>query len=125
MKPFRIISADVDRKQSAVQSYSLGQNATVTIRVDRTLSPNEVKRVFNELIERVGEGPDVSVSGSKITIKTRDFEPVKTFIEAVNSYSPEWVEEAARDASRAETDLAEAEASLKPLVQYQVNSSGF
>ena len=80
MKPFRIVSAEVNKKVDDVESFALGRDAKVVVRFDRPLSKLECKRVKDEVAKFVGDVERVSCSGSSSTVRTRDFDSVRGFV---------------------------------------------
>lgn len=125
MKPFRIVSVEVNKKADDVESFALGRDARVVIGFDRPLTKLECKRVKDEVAKFVGDVERVSASGSKLTVRTRDFSPVREFIEAANSYAAEWCEDTVAETERAKAVLVEAAESLESVVVWQKNSTVF
>ena len=125
MKSFRIVSADVKSDKSSVESFAAGRDATVVVRFDRPLSKLEALRVSKEAAKFVSDEARVSCSSSSLTVRTRDFSPVREFIEAANSYAAEWCEDVADEAERAKAVLVAAAESLESVVVWQKNRAVF
>ena len=123
MKSFRIVSADVKSDKSSVESFALWRDAKVVIGFDRPLTKLECKRVKDEVAKFVGDVERVSVNGSLLTIRTRDFSPVGEFIEAANTSAAEWCADVAAEAERAKAALSSAAESLESVVVWQKNST--
>ena len=122
MKPFRIVSAEVNKKADDVESFALGNDARVVIGFDRPLTKLECKRVKDEVAKFVGDVERVSASGSKVTVRTRDFDSVGEFIDAANGYSQSWAADVAAEVERAKAVLVEAAESLGSVVVGRKNS---
>ena len=116
MKSFRIVSVDVKSDKSSVESFAAGRDAKVTVRFDRPLSKLECKRVKDEVAKFVGDVERVSVNGSSLTVRTRDFDSVRGFVEAANTYAAEWCADVAAEAERAKAALSAAAESLGSVV---------
>ena len=125
MKPFRIVGVDVKSDKSSVESFALGRDAKVVVRFDRPLTKLECKRVKDEVAKFVGDVERVSVNGSSLTVRTRDFSPVRGFIEAANASAAEWCEDVAAEAERAKAALSAAAESLGSVVVGRKNRTVF
>ena len=125
MKPFRIVSVDVKSDKSSVESFAAGRDARVVIGFDRPLSKLEALRVSKEAAKFVGDEARVSCSGSSLTVRTRDFSPVREFIEAANVSAAEWCADVAAEAERAKAALSAAAESLGSVVVGRKNSTVF
>ena len=125
MKSFRIVSVDVKSDKGSVESFAAGRDARVVIGFDRSLTRLECKRVKDEVAKFVGDVERVSASGSKVTVRTRDFDSVGEFIDAANSYSQSWADDVAAEVVAAESALSSAGESVKSRVVYRVNGPGF
>ena len=125
MKSFRVVSVEVNKKADDVESFALGRDARVVIRFDRPLTKLECKRVKDEVAKFVGDVERVSVNGSSLTVRTRDFSPVGEFIEAANSYAAEWCADVVAEAERAKAVLSAAAESLGSVVVRRKNSAVF
>ena len=123
MKPFRIVSAEVNKKADDVESFALGNDARVVIGFDRPLTKLECKRVKDEVAKFVGDVERVSASGSKVTVRTRDFDSVRGFVEAANVSAAEWCEDVAAEAERAKAVLSSAAESLESVVVWRKNGT--
>ena len=125
MRPFRIVSVEVNKKADDVESFALGRDARVVIGFDRPLTRLECKRVKDEVAKFVSDEDRVSCSGSSLIVRTRDFDSVREFIEAANSYAAEWCEDVVAEAERAKAVLIEAAESLESVVVWRMNSAVF
>jgi len=125
MKPFRIVSAEVNKKADDVESFALGNDARVVIGFDRPLTKLECKRVKDEVAKFVDDVERVSANGSTLTVRTRDFDSVRGFVEAANSYAAEWCSDAVAETERAKAVLVEAAESLESVVVWQKNRAVF
>ena len=125
MKSFKVVSADVKSDKSSVESFAAGRDAKVVIGFDRPLTKLECKRVKDEVAKFVDDVERVSVNGSSLTVRTRDFDSVGEFIEAANSYAAEWCEDVVAEAERAKAVLIEAAESLESVVVWRMNSAVF
>ena len=76
-----------------------------------------------EAAKFVGDEARVSVNGSLLTVRTRDFSPVGEFIEAANASAAEWCADVAAEAERAKAVLVEAAESLGSVVVLRKNSA--
>ena len=123
MKSFKVVSADVKSDKSSVESFALGRDATVVVRFDRPLSKLEALRVSKEAAKIVSDEDRVSCSGSSLTVRTRDFSPVREFIEAANSYAAEWCADVVAEAERAKAALSAAAESLGSVVVWRKSST--
>ena len=119
IKPFRIVDATVDLTDESLREFESAGNARVTIVFGRKLNSFEQRRVRSEVENRVSDDVRVNVSNTKAVIETREFEAVKSFIEAANSYSQEWTEDAGRELERVKTELESVQDGLKSLVRWQ------
>ena len=125
VKSFRIVSADVKSDKSSVESFAAGRDATVVVRFDRPLSSVERKRVKFEFAKHVGDVERVSVNGSTLIVRTRDFDSVRGFVEAANVSAAEWRADVAADVERAKAVLVEAAESLGSVVVGRKNRTVF
>ena len=125
MRSLKIVGVDVDSSPGAAESFANGDDAKVIVRFDRPLSSVERKRVKYELAKHVDDVERVSVNGSLLTVRTRDFSPVRGFIEAANVSAAEWCEDVAAEVERAKAVLVEAAESLESVVVWQKNSTVF
>ena len=125
MKPFKVVSVDVKSDKGSVESFALGRDAKVVIGFDRPLTRLECKRVKDEVAKFVGDVERVSVNGSLLTVRTRDFDSVREFIEAANTSAAEWCEDVVAEAERAKAVLVEAAESLGSVVVLRKNSAVF
>ena len=125
MKSFKVVSADVKSDKSSVESFAAGRDATVVVRFDRPLSKLEALRVSKEAAKLVSDEDRVSCSGSSLTVRTRDFSPVRGFIEAANVSAAEWCEDVVAEAERAKAALSAAAESLESVVVWQKNRTEF
>ena len=125
MKSFRIVSVDVKLDKSSVESFALGNDARVVIGFDRPLTKLECKRVKDEVAKFVGDVERVSVNGSSLIVRTRDFDSVREFVEAANVSAAEWCADAVAEAERAKAVLSEAAESLGSVVVWRMNSTVF
>ena len=116
MKSFRVVSVDVKSDMSSVESFALGRDARVVIGFDRPLTKLECKRVKDEVAKFVGDVERVSVNGSSLIVRTRDFDSVRGFVEAANTSAAEWCEDVAAEAERAKAALSAAAESLESVV---------
>ena len=123
MRPFRIVSVEVNKKADDVESFALGNGARVVIGFDRPLSKLEALRVSKEAAKFVGDEDRVSCSSSSLTVRTRDFSPVGEFIEAANASAGEWCADVAAEAERAKAALSAAAESLESVVVWRKNSA--
>ena len=123
MKSFKVVSVDVKSDKGSVESFAAGRDARVVIGFDRPLTKLECKRVKDEVAKFVGDVERVSVNGSSLTVRTRDFSPVRGFIEAANVSAGEWCEDAVAEVERAKAVLVEAAESLESVVVWQKNST--
>ena len=125
MKPFRIVSVEVNKKADDVESFALGRDAKVVIGFDRPLTRLECKRVKDEVAKFVGDVERVSANGSSLIARTRDFDSVGEFIDAANSSAAEWCADVAADVERAESVLVGAAESLGSVVVWRKSSAVF
>ena len=125
MKSFRIVSADVKSDKSSVESFAAGRDATVVVRFDRPLSKLEALRVSKEAAKLVSDEDRVSCSGSSLTVRTRDFDSVRGFVESANTYLDQWCADVVAEVERAKAVLVEAAESLESVVVWQKNSTVF
>ena len=125
MKSFRIVGVDVDSSPGAAESFANGDDAKVIVRFDRPLSSVERKRVKFEFAKHVDDVERVSVNGLLLTVRTRDFDSVRGFIEAANSYAAEWCEDVVAEVERAKAVLVEAAESLESVVVWRKDSTVF
>ena len=125
MKSFRIVSVDVKSDKSSVESFALGNDARVVIGFDRPLTKLECKRVKDEVAKFVGDVERVSVNGSLLTVRTRDFDSVRGFVESANTYLDQWCADVVAEVEEAKTVLAEAAESLGSVVVWQRSSAEF
>ena len=125
MKSFRIVGVDVDSSSGAAESFANGDDAKVTVRFNRPLSSVERKRVKFEFAKHVDDVERVSVNGSSLIVRTRDFSPVGEFIEAANASAAEWCADVAADVERAKAVLVEAAESLGSAVVGRKDSTVF
>ena len=125
MKPFRIVGVDVDSSPGAAESFALGRDAKVVVRFDRPLTKLECERVKDEIAKFVDDEARVSCSGSSSTVRTRDFDSVREFIEAANTSAAEWCADVVAEAERAEAVLVEAAESLGSVVVWRKDSTVF
>ena len=125
MKSFRIVSVDVKLDKSSVESFAAGRDAAVVVRFDRPLSKLEALRVSKEAAKFVSDEDRVSCSGSSLTVRTRDFSPVRGFIEAANASAAEWCADVAAETERAKAVLVEAAKSLESVVVWRKDSTVF
>ena len=125
MKSFKVVSVDVKSDKGSVESFALGRDATVVVRFDRPLTKLECKRVKDEVAKFVGDVERVSVNGSLLTVRTRDFDSVREFIEAANTSAAEWCEDVVAEAERAKAVLVEAAESLGSVVVGRKSSAVF
>ena len=125
MRSFRIVGVDVDSSPVAVESFALGRDAKVVVRFDRPLTRLECKRVKDEVAKFVGDEDRVSCSGSSLIVRTRDFSPVRGFVEAANASAGEWCADVVAEAERAKAALSSAAESLESVVVWRMNSTVF
>ena len=125
MKPFRVVSVDVKLDKGSVESFAAGRDAKVVIGFDRPLSRLECKRVKDEVAKFVGDVERVSVNGSSLIVRTRDFDSVGEFVEAANSYAAEWCADVAAEVERAKAVLVQAAESLESVVVGRKNRTVF
>ena len=125
MKSFRIVSVDVKLDKGSVESFALGRDARVVVGFDRPLTRLECERVKDEVGKFVGDVERVSVNGSSLTVRTRDFDSVREFIEAANTSAAEWCEDVAAEVERAKAALSAAAESLGSVVVGRMNSTVF
>ena len=125
MKSFRIVGVDVDSSSGAAESFANGDDAKVTVRFNRPLSSVERKRVKFEFAKHVDDVERVSVNGSSLTVRTRDFDSVRGFVESANTYLDQWCADAVAEVERAKAVLSEAAESLESVVVWQKNSTEF
>ena len=125
MKSLKIVGVDVDSSPGAAESFANGDDAKVIVRFDRPLSSVERKRVKYELAKHVDDVERVSANGSTLTVRTRDFDSVRGFVEAVNVSAAEWCADVAAEAERAESVLLSAAESLGSVVVWQKNRTEF
>ena len=125
MKSFRIVGVDVDSSPVAVESFALGRDAKVVVRFDRPLTKLECKRVKDEVAKFVDDVERVSVNGSLLTVRTRDFDSVGEFVEAANSYAAEWCADVVAETERAKAALSAAAESLESVVVWRKNRTVF
>ena len=125
MKSFKVVSVDVKSDKSSVESFAAGRDAKVVIGFDRPLTKLECKRVKDEVAKFVGDVERVSVNGSSLTVRTRDFDSVRGFVEAANASAAEWCADAVAEAERAEAVLVEAAESLGSVVLWRKSSAVF
>ena len=125
MKSFRIVGVDVDSSPVAVESFALGRDAKVVVRFDRPLTKLECKRVKDEVAKFVDDVERVSVNGSLLTVRTRDFDSVGEFVEAANSYAAEWCADVVAETERAKAALSAAAESLESVVVWRKSSAVF
>src|SRR5699024_4966111 len=125
MRSFRIVGVDVDSSPVAAESFALGRDAKVVIGFDRPLTKLECKRVKDEVAKFVDDVERVSANGSSLTVRTRDFDSVRGFVEAANSYAAEWCSDAVAETERAKAVLVEAAESLESVVVWQKNRAVF
>ena len=125
MRSFRIVGVDVDSSPVAVESFALGRDAKVVVRFDRPLTRLECKRVKDEVAKFVGDVERVSVNGSLLTVRTRDFSSVRGFVEAANASAAEWCADVVAETERAKAVLVEAAGSLESVVVWRKDSTVF
>ena len=125
MKSFKVVSVDVKSDKSSVESFAAGRDARVVIGFDRPLSKLEALRVSEEAAKFVGDEARVSVNGSSLIVRTRDFDSVRGFVEAANASAAEWCEDVVAEAERAKAVLVEAAESLESVVVWRKNSTAF
>ena len=125
MRSFRIVGVDVDSSSGAAESFANGDDAKVIVRFDRPLSSVERKRVKFEFAKHVDDVERVSVNGSTLTVRTRDFDSVRGFVESANTYLDQWCADAVAEVEQAKTVLAEAAESLESVVVWQKNRAVF
>ena len=123
MKSFRVVSVDVKLDKSSVESFALGNDARVVIGFDRPLSKLEALRVSKEAAKFVGDEDRVSCSSSSLTVRTRDFDSVRGFVEAANVSAAEWCEDVVAEAERAKAVLSSAAESLESVVVWRKNGT--
>ena len=125
MKPFRIVGVDVDSSSGAAESFANGDDAKVTVRFNRPLSSVERKRVKFEFAKHVDDVERVSVNGSSLIVRTRDFDSVRGFVESANTYLDQWCADVAAETERAKAVLVEAAESLESVVVWRKNRAVF
>ena len=125
MKSFKVVSVDVKSDKSSVESFAAGRDAKVVIGFDRPLSKLECERVKDEVAKFVGDVERVSVNGSSLIVRTRDFDSVRGFVEAANASAAEWCADAVAEVERAKAVLSAAAESLGSVVVYQKNRTVF
>ena len=125
MKSFKVVSVDVKSDKSSVESFAAGRDATVVVRFDRPLSKLEALRVSKEAAKFVSDEARVSCSSSSLTVRTRDFDSVRGFVEAANTYAAEWCADVAADVERAKAALSSAAKSLESVVVWRKDSTVF
>ena len=125
VKPFSVVSVDVKLDKGSVESFALGRDAKVVIGFDRPLSKLECKRVKDEVAKFVGDVERVSVNGSSLIVRTRDFDSVRGFIDAANASAAEWCADAVAEVEQAKTVLVGAAESLESVVVWQKNRAVF
>ena len=125
MKPFKVVSVDVKSDKSSVESFAAGRDATVVVRFDRPLSKLEALRVSKEAAKLVSDEDRVSCSGSSLTVRTRDFSPVRGFVEAANVSAAEWCADVVAEVERAKAALSSAAESLESVVVWRKDSTVF
>ena len=125
MKSLKIVGVDVDSSPGAAESFANGDDAKVIVRFDRPLSSVERKRVKYELAKHVDDVERVSANGSTLTVRTRDFDSVRGFVESANTYLDQWCADVAAEVERAKAVLVEAAESLESVVVWQKNSAVF
>ena len=125
MKSFRIVGVDVDSSPVAAESFATGRDAKVVVRFDRPLTKLECKRVKDEVAKFVGDVERVSVNGSSLIVRTRDFDSVRGFVEAANASAAEWCADAVAEAERAKAALSSAAESLGSVVVGRKNRTVF
>ena len=125
MKSFRIVGVDVDSSSGAAESFANGDDAKVTVRFNRPLSSVERKRVKFEFAKHVDDVERVSVNGSLLIVRTRDFDSVRGFVEAANASAAEWCADAVAETERAKAVLVEAAGSLGSVVVWRKDSAVF
>ena len=125
MKPFRIVGVDVDSSSGAAESFANGDDAKVTVRFNRPLSSVERKRVKFEFAKHVDDVERVSVNGSSLIVRTRDFDSVRGFVESANTYLDQWCADAVAEVERAKAALSSAAESLGSVVVGRKSSAVF
>ena len=125
MKSLKIVGVDVDSSPGAAESFANGDDAKVIVRFDRPLSSVERKRVKYELAKHVDDVERVSANGSTLTIRTRDFDSVREFVEAANTSAAEWCADVVAETERAKAVLVEAAKSLESVVVWRKDSTVF
>ena len=125
MKSFRIVSVDVKLDKGSVESFALGRDAKVVVGFDRPLTKLEALRVSEEAAKFVSDEDRVSCSSSSLTVRTRDFDSVRGFVESANTYLDQWCADAVAEVEQAKTVLAEAAESLESVVVWRKNSAVF
>ena len=116
MKSFKVVSVDVKSDKSSVESFAAGRDAKVVIGFDRPLTKLECKRVKDEVAKFVGDVERVSVNGSSLTVRTRDFDSVRGFVESANTYLDQWCADVVAEVEQAKAVLVEAAESLESVV---------
>ena len=125
MRLFRIVGVDVDSSPVAVESFALGRDAKVVIGFDRPLTKLECKRVKDEVAKFVDDVERVSANGSTLTVRTRDFDSVRGFVEAANVSAAEWCADVVAEVERAKAVLSSAAESLGSVVVGRKSSAVF
>ena len=125
MRPFRIVSVEVNKKADDVESFALGRDARVVIGFDRPLTRLECKRVKDEVAKFVSDEARVSVNGSSLIVRTRDFDSVGEFIDAANASAAEWCADVAAEVERAKAVLLSAAELLGSVVVGRKNRAVF
>ena len=125
MKSLKIVGVDVDSSPGAAESFANGDDAKVIVRFDRPLSSVERKRVKYELAKHVDDVERVSANGSTLTVRTRDFDSVRGFVESANTYLDQWCADAVAEVERAKAALSSAAESLGSVVVWRKDSTVF
>lgn len=119
MKSLKIVGVDVDSSPGAAESFANGDDAKVIVRFDRPLSSVERKRVKYELAKHVDDVERVSANGSTLTVRTRDFDSVRGFVESANTYLDQWCADVVAEVERAKAVLVDAAESLGSVVVWR------